>query len=124
MDDLSGQVDGTIRKLLSSLVGVFYGPFDPITEAEFLGEADRHFASSEGVLLSLEQVDQVARIVGIQFGLYLGFQPETFPKVGCRPSTVWGTGLHIPMGGGRGRFLARRLHGRIRHNLNLAVINR
>ena len=102
MDDLAGQVDGTFRKLLSGLIGVFNGPFDPITEAELLGQTDSYFPYSQGVLLSFEEVNQVPGIVGIQFGLNLGFQPETFPKVRGSPSSVWGIGLHIPssVGGG------------------------
>ena len=63
-------------------------------------------------------------IVGIQFGLYLGFQPETFPKVRGSPSSVWRAGLHIPRSGRDGPLGTRRLQRRVRHNLNLAVANR
>ena len=124
MDDLASEVDGTIRKLLSGLIGVLNCPLDAITETKFLGQADRYVASRQGVLLSFEEVDKVASIVGIQFDLDLGFQAETFPKVCASPSSVWGIGLHIPMSGGGGPGRPRRLHRRIRHTLNLAVTNR
>src|SRR5689334_6060696 len=124
MDDLACQVDGTIRKLLSGLIGVLNCPFDPITEAELLGQADRDVTSRQGILLSFKEVYKVSCIVGIQFGLDLGFQPETFPKVRASPSSVWGIGLHIPRGGGGRLHRTRRLHRRFRHTLNLAVTNR
>src|SRR6185295_12077983 len=47
MDDLSSQVDGTIRELLSGLVGILNGSFDPVTEAKFLGQTDGDFAGRE-----------------------------------------------------------------------------
>jgi hypothetical protein len=37
MDDLAGQVDGTIRELLPGLVSVLYRTLDPVTKAEFFG---------------------------------------------------------------------------------------
>src|ERR1051325_10417535 len=124
MDDLSSQVDGTIRELLSGLIGVLNCPFNPITEAELLGQPDGYLAGGQGVLLSFQEVYQVPRIVGIQFGLDLGFQPETFPKVRGSPSSVWGIGLHIPMCWGGSPRRAGRLQRRIRHTLNLVVANR
>ena len=123
MDDLTGQINGTIRELLSGLVGVVDCPFDPITEPKLLGQTDGYIPGRKCVFPGLEQIDKVARIVGCQFGLDLGFQPETFPKVGGSPGSVWRAGLHIPSTGGGGPVRARRLHRRIRHILNLAVAN-
>src|SRR4051812_46220915 len=124
MDDLPRQVDRTIRELLSGLVRVLNSTLDPIAETELLGQTDGYVAGSQGVLLSFEKVDEVPGVVGIQFGLDLGFQPETFPKIRGFPSSVWGVGLHIPMSGGGGFWLPGSLHRRVRHTLNLVVANR
>ena len=124
MDDFTRQIDGTIRELLSRLIGVVDRALDSVAEAKFLRQTDGYIADCKGIIPVLEQVYQVARIVGIQFGLDLGFQPESFPKVGCCPSSVWGAGLHIPMGRSSGPARTRHLHRRIRHTLNLAVTYR
>ena len=124
MDDLAGQVDGTIRELLSGLVGVLDRALDSITKAELLRQTDGYVPHRQGIIPILEEVYQVARIVGIQFGLYLGFQAETFPKVRRFPGSVRGAGLHISCGGDGGPARTLPLHRRVRHTLNLAVTNR
>src|SRR3954469_13009587 len=110
MDDLAGQIDSTIRKLLPGLVRILDGALHAVAKAKFLCQADGYFARREGIVPGLDQVHEMTCIVRIQFGLYLGFQPETFPKVRRRPSPVWGIGLHISMHGGGGPAWIRRLN--------------
>ncbi len=85
VDDLTDEEDSAIGKFLAGFVGIFHGPVHAVAEAQALSHPKRKPADSKFVPGRLHRGDEVAAVFRLEHRLYLGLEPETFPKV-CRIS--------------------------------------
>src|SRR5688572_24346386 len=82
VDDLAHQINAAVRELAARLIRVFHGALDPIAEAEFAGEADRHVPDRQGVILGFHPVHKSAAVVAGELVLDLGPKAETLSEIG------------------------------------------
>ncbi len=81
VNDLTHQHDPPIGEFGARLICVIHGALHPVTEPEFLGEANRDPFHRERVLPLEQQVHQARRIVGGQCLLHGGLEPKAFAEV-------------------------------------------
>jgi hypothetical protein len=88
VDDLTGEIDLTIRKLLPGLICIVYGSLDAVAETKLTGQPDGRAGRFKAEVPLPQEVNETTVIVTGKLRLYFGLEAKALPEVHVVPARL------------------------------------